>query len=240
MYSMVCRTIYLNNHVCVCACVCVFILHHPSSLRCHRQLKLMMTSSNGNIFRVTGLLCGEFTGPGEFPTQRSVTRSFDVFFDLRPNKQLSKQPWGWWFETPSCSLWRRCNVLLVKDHYCNVIMGAMASQIAASRLFTQLFILAQIKENIKVPRHWPLSWEFTFLARMASNAKMFSFDDVTILYTRKTTSLCASTNRYNAHGITHADFTDSSNSQWQVENNHTFSQVSCLNRCYYLQKHSSG
>ena len=42
-----------------------------------------MTSSNGNIFRVTGPLCGEFTGPGEFPTQRPVTRSFDVFFDLR-------------------------------------------------------------------------------------------------------------------------------------------------------------
>ena len=69
----------------------------------------MMTSSNGNIFRVTGPLCGEFTGPGEFPTQRSVTRSFDVFFDLRLNKRLSKQPWGWWFETLSWSLWRHCN-----------------------------------------------------------------------------------------------------------------------------------
>ena len=54
-------------------------------------LLFMMTSSNGNIFRVTGPLCGEFT------TQRGpVTRSFDVFFDLRLNKRLSKQPWGWW------------------------------------------------------------------------------------------------------------------------------------------------
>ena len=51
-----------------------------------------MTSSNGNIFRVTGPSCGEFTGPGEFPAQRPVTRSFDVFFDLRPNERLSKQP----------------------------------------------------------------------------------------------------------------------------------------------------
>ena len=34
---------------------------------------------------------------GEFPAQRSVTRSFDVFFDLRQNKRLSKQSWGWWF-----------------------------------------------------------------------------------------------------------------------------------------------
>ena len=64
----------------------------------------MMTSSSGTIFRVTGPLCGEFTGPGEFPAQRPVTQSFDVFFDLRLNKQLSKQPWGWWFETPSLSL----------------------------------------------------------------------------------------------------------------------------------------
>ena len=67
----------------------------------------MMTSSSGNIFRVTGHLCGEFTGPGEFPTQRPVTRSFDAFFDLRLNKRLSKQPWGWWL--PSWPLWRQCN-----------------------------------------------------------------------------------------------------------------------------------
>ena len=66
--------------------------------------KNMMTSSNGNIFQVTGPLCGEFTGPGEIPTQRPVTGSFEVFFDLRLNRRLSKQPWGWWFETPSWSL----------------------------------------------------------------------------------------------------------------------------------------
>ena len=29
--------------------------------------------------------------PGEFPTQRPVTQSFDVFFDLRLNKLLSKK-----------------------------------------------------------------------------------------------------------------------------------------------------
>ena len=67
----------------------------------------MMTSSNGNIFHVTGHLCGEFTG--EFPSQSPVTRSFDVFFDLRLNTRLSKQWWGWWFETPLRSLWRHHN-----------------------------------------------------------------------------------------------------------------------------------
>ena len=47
--------------------------------------------------------------PGGFPAQRPVMRSFDVFFDLCLNKRLSKQPWGWWFETLSCPLWRHCN-----------------------------------------------------------------------------------------------------------------------------------
>ena len=52
----------------------------------------MMTSSNGKNFRVTGHLCGEFTGP-------------------HLNKRLSKQSWGWWFETLSRPLWCRCNGL---------------------------------------------------------------------------------------------------------------------------------
>ena len=68
-----------------------------------------MTSSNGNIFRVAGHLCWEFTDPRWIPAQRPVTRSFDVFYDLHPNKRLSKQWWGWWFETPSCPLWRHRN-----------------------------------------------------------------------------------------------------------------------------------
>ena len=48
---------------------------------------------------------------GEFPAQRTVTRSFDVFFDLRLHKWLSKQSWGWWFETLSRPLWRHRNGL---------------------------------------------------------------------------------------------------------------------------------
>ena len=42
--------------------------------------------------------------------QRPVTGSFDVFFDVRLNKLLSKQSWGWWFETLSRPLWRHRNV----------------------------------------------------------------------------------------------------------------------------------
>ena len=82
----------------------------PWYWRC--AMRIMMTSSNGNIFRVTGPFCGEFTGPGEFPAQRPVTRSFDVFY-FPLNKRLSTQWWGWWFETPSRSLWRHCNDMFV-------------------------------------------------------------------------------------------------------------------------------
>ena len=71
------------------------------------RCKDMMTPSNGNIFRVTGHLCGEF------PAQRPVTWSFDVFFDLRLNKRLSKQSWGWWFET----LPRHYDVTVMHDYY---------------------------------------------------------------------------------------------------------------------------
>ena len=57
------------------------------------------------------LCAGNSPVTGEFPAQRPVTRCFDVFFDLRLNKRLSKQSWGWWFETPSCPLWCHCNYI---------------------------------------------------------------------------------------------------------------------------------
>ena len=56
-------------------------------------------------------LCnGNSSVTDEFPSQRPVTRNFDVFVDLRLNKRLRKHSWGWWFATPSRPLWRHCNV----------------------------------------------------------------------------------------------------------------------------------
>ena len=57
------------------------------------------------------ICAGNSPVPGEFPAQRPVTRSFDVFFDLRLNQRLSKNSWGWWFETLPRPLWRHCNGL---------------------------------------------------------------------------------------------------------------------------------
>ena len=108
-----------------------------------------MTSPNGNIFHVTGPLCGEFNG------HRWITKANDAelwcFFYQRLNKRLNKQSWGWWSETPSRPLWRHCNVItasgcwtasgihhyqilsspLDRRHYRDVIMSAMASQITS-------------------------------------------------------------------------------------------------------------
>ena len=57
------------------------------------------------------LWAGNSSVTDEFPAQRSLTRSFDVLFDQRLNKQLRKQSWGWWFDPPSRSLWRQCHAV---------------------------------------------------------------------------------------------------------------------------------
>ena len=67
-------------------------------------------------FSVSLAICaGNSPVPGEFPTQRPVTPALMFFFYLRPNKRLSKQSGGWWFETPSRPLRRHCNVTI--GHY---------------------------------------------------------------------------------------------------------------------------
>ena len=66
-----------------------------------------MTSSNGNI----SFCEGNSPVTGEFPSQRPVTRSFDVFFELHLNKLLSKPLICRWLETSVRSLWRHSNVI---------------------------------------------------------------------------------------------------------------------------------
>ena len=90
--------------------------------RCH----YLTISMNAKVSLVTGsswwrhqmetfstllaLCAGNSPVPGEFPAQRPVTRSFDVFFDLLLDKRFSKQSWGWWFEALSYPFWRHSNV----------------------------------------------------------------------------------------------------------------------------------
>ena len=144
----------------------------------------MMTSSNGNNLRVTGPLRGELIGHRWIPrTQRSVTWSFDVFFDLRLNKWLSKQSWGWWYETPLPVLWRHCNeaqywllhifyrvfmtsrVSRLKKHrvtqyYRDVTWAPWRLEAPSTRLLVRQIFQIGNKENIKVPHYWP-TWQIS-------------------------------------------------------------------------------
>ena len=143
----------------------------------------MMTSSNGNIFRVTGHLSGDFTGPREFPPQRPVMRSFDVFFDLRLNKRLSKQSWGWWFETPSCPSWRHCNVITLT--YCIVSLSSLQHLLSLSRKVSH----CQNSKNLDALEYgsnilqsfWNLAWintkmYYELAHKQHINAKLFRFE----------------------------------------------------------------
>ena len=80
---------------------------------CMKKSMNMTASSNGNIFRVTGHLCREFTGHRWIPRTKASDAELWCFLwsDLCLDKRLSKQLWGWWFETPSRPLWRHCDEL---------------------------------------------------------------------------------------------------------------------------------
>ena len=94
-----------NRHESICVDKFVSIkLYHLNSFTPHDDV------IKWKLFRITGPLCGELTGHRWIPLTRPVTRSFDVFFDLRLQKRLSEQSIRRWFETPSRSLSCHCNV----------------------------------------------------------------------------------------------------------------------------------
>ena len=139
------------------------------------------------FFALLAICAGNSPVTGEFPAQRPVTRSFDVSFDLRLIKWLSKQSWGWLFETPSRSLWRNCNVIWRRltiqglyntvDSIWIVIIAATSHQrhclkLLATGLFVQQHIHPDNKGNTKVPHYWPSVREnpVGFPAQRTSNA----------------------------------------------------------------------
>ena len=91
------------------------IFHKCQSFSKHISFQLvmcMMTLSNGNIFHLTGPLCGEFTAHQWIPLTKASDAELWWFLWSAPEHQ--------WFETPPCSLWRQCNGLqwfsIVKCH----------------------------------------------------------------------------------------------------------------------------
>ena len=86
--------------------------NYSPKLLCH----LLNTWNHDDVIKMEAfsalmaICAGNSPTSGEFPTQRPVTRSFDVFFYLCLNKRVRKQSWGWWFAALSRPLWRHCNV----------------------------------------------------------------------------------------------------------------------------------
>ena len=130
----------------------------------------MMTSSNGNISASLALCAGNSPVTGEIPSQRLMTQSLDVSFDLRLNKPLVKQSWGWWFETPLLSLWRHCNDIAYSYywwfHYSDVIISANASQTTGVSIAYQTVCLGVDKRTnqssatlafVRGVQRWPVN-----------------------------------------------------------------------------------
>ena len=102
------------------------ILHIPMQYICLGMCEIalwsvqsssMMTPWNGNIFRVTGPLCGEFTGHRWIPLTKASDAELCWFLYVpRLNKRFSKHSRRRWFKTPSRSLWRHCNVNCCYDN----------------------------------------------------------------------------------------------------------------------------
>ena len=90
-----------------------------------------------NLSPLLALCAGYSPVTCEFPAQRPVIWSLDVFFDLRPNKRLRKHSWGRWFGTPSCPLWRHSNNCVL-IHICRRECSTPASLIRSPPWFIDL------------------------------------------------------------------------------------------------------
>ena len=64
------------------------------------------------------------------------------------NKRLSKQSWGWWFETPKRSLWRHCNVM---SQFIHIPASALSRLIFSTivQITTLIYILYSVAILLK-------------------------------------------------------------------------------------------
>ena len=108
----------------------------------------------------------------------SLKESLSVRFQFTICQHCPRQWLVVYMASDYCIEQRGYNALTNIIHYNDVIMGALSSQITSPQLFTQTFIHAQMKENIKAPRHWPLCGDSPvtgeFLAQRDSNAENVS------------------------------------------------------------------
>ena len=125
--------------------------------------KLSWWRHNMETFSASQALC-EKNSPvtGEFASQRPVTRSIDVFFDLCLNKRLSKPSRRRWFKTALRSFWGHCNVIRPTNdiNMAYLILGKC------------------VKSQQKMSTWWPtlrtLLWCFTINSRHGNSFKVLA------------------------------------------------------------------
>ena len=105
---------------------------------------------------------------GGFPSQRPVTRSFDVFFDHLHKRLRTKQSRLWWFESLSRSLWRHCNafprlVLCVEKPIINLSAHKLSSAIGSP---TAAFHHGLVKDGLAAG--WLLAGHMRFSTRLTT------------------------------------------------------------------------
>ena len=97
-------------------------------------------------------------------THKGQWRGADVFFDLRPNKRLSKQWWGWWFETLSSPLWRHCNAIWESEGFGCIYVSLQKWELFSRRTCYSTFDVMPIvlvdstwcrHQMETFPRYWP-------------------------------------------------------------------------------------
>ena len=101
----------------------------------------MMMISNGNIFRVTGLLCGEFTSHRWIPLTKASDAELWYFFYLRLNQQLSKQWKRKWFHS------RASEHIKYEYHLCNKV-AHLSCCVACAKLWPDCMITRNYSKKI--------------------------------------------------------------------------------------------
>ena len=139
-----------------------------------------MKSSNGNIFRVTGPLCGELTGHRWIPHTKASNAELWFFSLICLNKRLSKQSRGWWFETPSRSLWRHCNddKIMTWEHFpCDwpflwgnlPVTGGLPSQRTGALMFSLIYAWTNGWTDSGIARDFDTPWRSWDVTLMMTN-----------------------------------------------------------------------
>ena len=148
------------------------------------------------------LCAGNSPVSGEFPTQKPVTQSFDVFSDFRLIKRLSNHSRSWWFETISRPLWRQCNVNM---HVSVSMVSSIDPVVGCGDIFVAFLTTEFVKPPVvqigalacqqSYSRFAPIQWETTLLcndvfywlgASLGSSLRMyiaFSFQVIKFIFT---------------------------------------------------------